>query len=147
MALYSQNDSKRPWEKELLSIEHKESDYRTPWRRDFGRIIHSHAFRRLQGKTQLFPGLESDFFRTRLSHSLEVAQFAKSLASMLNCRSDFFKETSNNINLDIVEISGLAHDLGHPPFGHNGEEVLNNLMRNDGGFEANAQTLKNRKKE
>lgn len=112
------------------------------WRRDYGRIVHSHAFRRLQGKTQLFPGLESDFFRNRLTHSIEVAQIGKSIAQILNVKEHFFHLSRNAINPDIVEIAGLAHDLGHPPFGHNGEEALNEWMGTSGGFEGNAQTIR-----
>jgi dGTPase len=116
---------------------------RSPFRRDYARLIHSSAFRRLQGKTQLFPGVESDFFRTRLAHSLEVAQIAKSIANRINEHPDYpgyFK--TNKIDLDLVEFAGLAHDLGHPPFGHLGERALHECMRKHGGFEGNAQTLR-----
>lgn len=116
-------------------------DYRTPWRRDYARLIHSAAFRRLQGKTQLFPNHESDFFRNRLTHSLEVAQIAKSIAIRLNATEPAFAG-ENNISTDIVETAALAHDLGHPPFGHNGEEALDECMADHGGFEGNAQTLR-----
>ena len=114
--------------------------YRTSWRRDYARLIHSAAFRRLQGKTQLFPNSESDFFRNRLTHSLEVAQVAKSIAVRLNHINPQFQR--QNIQTDIVETAALCHDLGHPPFGHNGEEALDKLMMEDGGFEGNAQTLR-----
>lgn len=115
--------------------------YRTPWRRDFARIIHSPSFRRLSGKTQLFPGLESDFFRNRLTHSLEVAQIAKSIAIKLNW--ELKNEGSEfQIDLDLVEASALAHDIGHPPFGHLGEHALDERMIEFGGFEGNAQTLR-----
>lgn len=113
---------------------------RSGFRRDFGRLLHSPAFRRLQGKTQLFPGHESDFYRNRLTHSLEVAQIAKGIALSINASSPLFKETP--IDLDLVEFAGLAHDLGHPPFGHNGEHALNDCMGKSGGFEGNAQTLR-----
>jgi dGTPase len=113
---------------------------RTPFRRDYGRLLHSPAFRRLQGKTQLFPGHESDFFRNRLTHSLEVAQVAKGIALMLNTTHEEFKQFP--IDLDLVEFAGLAHDLGHPPFGHNGEKALDDCMKEFGGFEGNAQTLR-----
>lgn len=116
--------------------------YRTPWRRDYARLIHCPSFRRLQGKTQVFPGNESDFYRNRLTHSLEVAQIAKSIAIRLNATCPEFKAKSNRIEPDIVEFAGLAHDLGHPPFGHNGEEALDECMRDHGGFEGNAQTLR-----
>ncbi len=114
--------------------------YRSPFRRDFARLIHSPSFRRLQGKTQVFPGEESDFFRNRLTHSLEVGQIAKSLALKINATERYFR--SNPIEVDLVELAGLAHDLGHPPFGHNGEHALDFCMRDAGGFEGNAQTFR-----
>ncbi|MDM1049361.1 deoxyguanosinetriphosphate triphosphohydrolase family protein [Sphingobacterium hotanense] len=118
-----------------------ESDYRSPVRRDYARLIHSPSFRRLQGKTQLYPGVESDFFRNRLTHSIEVAQIAKTIAMKLNFE---FEQKGFNfkINEDICEFAGLAHDLGHPPFGHQGEEALDECMMNFGGFEGNAQSLR-----
>ena len=94
----------------------------------------------MQGKTQLFPGFESDFFRNRLTHSLEVAQIAKSISLRLNGRDGFLRRYP--IDLDLIETAALAHDLGHPPFGHNGEEALDACMRCMGGFEGNAQTLR-----
>lgn len=118
-----------------------QEDYRTAWRRDYARLIHSPSFRRLQGKTQLFPGNESDFFRNRLTHSLEVAQIAKSIAIKLN--HDLAQAGEKFcIEPEIVEFAGLAHDLGHPPFGHFGEQVLDRRMLSFGGFEGNAQTLR-----
>ena len=136
MKLYSDNDCKRIQAIKSSNLECGRSDFR----RDYSRLIHSPSFRRLQGKTQLFPGIESDFFRNRLTHSLEVAQISKGIGLYLNSEMDFFKK--NNLNLDILEIAGLAHDLGHPPFGHNGERALNDLMLSSGGFEGNAQTLR-----
>ncbi|MDK1377234.1 MULTISPECIES: dGTP triphosphohydrolase [unclassified Sinorhizobium] len=132
--LYSAGDYKRPIDQP------NPEEYRDEARRDYARLLHSASFRRLQGKTQVFPGHESDFFRNRLTHSLEVAQIAKSIAIKLNSTSEHFQKTA--INLDIVEFAGLAHDLGHPPFGHNGEEALDECMRDFGGFEGNAQTLR-----
>lgn len=114
--------------------------YRSEFRRDYARLIHCPSFRRLQGKAQLFPCQENDFFRNRMSHSLEVAQIAKSIAIKFNDEHDYFK--TNNINTDLVEFAGLAHDLGHPPFGHNGESELDKQMIEYGGFEGNAQTLR-----
>lgn len=131
--IYTPTDSQRV-------IEIREMDYRSPFRRDYARLIHSPSFRRLQGKTQLYPGVESDFFRNRLTHSLEVAQIAKTIALKLNY-SDL-KDHKLAINPDICEFAGLAHDLGHPPFGHQGEEALDACMRDQGGFEGNAQTLR-----
>jgi dGTPase len=116
-------------------------DYRSEFRRDFARLIHCPAFRRLQGKMQLFSGLESDFFRNRLTHSIEVAQVAKSLTLFLN-DSPAICERKWAIDLDLVELAGMAHDIGHPPFGHTGERVLNRLMADFDGFEGNAQTLR-----
>jgi dGTPase len=117
-------------------------DYRSPFRRDYARLVHSPSFRRLQGKTQLFPGLESDFFRNRLTHSFEVAQIAKSITLFLNNSNEFLRTNEYVIDTDLVEFAGLAHDLGHPPFGHKGEKALNECMQDSGGFEGNAQTLR-----
>lgn len=114
---------------------------RTPYRRDYARLLHSPSFRRLQGKTQLFPGSESDFFRNRLTHSLEVAQIAKGIAQYLNANDSVIQQ-HGAIDVDLVEFAGLAHDLGHPPFGHNGERALDTCMKPFGGFEGNAQTLR-----
>jgi len=114
--------------------------FRSPFRRDYARIIHSPAFRRLQGKTQLFPGIDSDYFRNRLTHSLEVSQIAESIAFKLNSEHKELKESG--IDPRVVCIAGLAHDLGHPPFGHNGEKALDECMKQYGGFEGNAQTLR-----
>lgn len=116
-----------------------------PWRphvvRDYGRIIHSASFRRLQGKTQVFPGHESDFFRNRLTHSLEVAQIAEGIADRLN--EVYKKELKDReINSRLCAAAALVHDIGHPPFGHNGERALDDKMKPHGGFEGNAQTLR-----
>ena len=104
--------------------------YRTCFQRDRDRIIHSNAFRKLKYKTQVFIESESDYYRTRLTHSLEVSQIARSLCRALN------------LNEDLGEVVSLAHDLGHSPFGHNGEKSLNNCMINFGGFNHNDQTLR-----
>jgi dGTPase len=117
-------------------------DYRTPFQIDRDRIIHSSEFRRLQGKTQVFLPGEYDFYRTRLTHSIEVAQIGRSICNYLSASSkDVFSETYF-IDSDLVESACLAHDLGHPPFGHAGERTLHKLMRPYGGFEGNAQTLR-----
>jgi dGTPase len=134
--LYSSGDSKRK-----IAARNKPGDGRSPFRRDWARLIHSPCFRRLQGKTQLYPSDEGDFFRNRLTHSMEVAQIASGIAENWNAKkgSFFFK---NPIDRDLVYFAGLAHDLGHPPFGHNGERALDKLMARYGGFEGNAQTLR-----
>ena len=107
-----------------------ESPTRSPFQRDRDRIIHASAFRKLQYKTQVFVNHEGDFFRTRLTHSIEVAQIARSIARALD------------LNEDLTEALALAHDLGHPPFGHAGEEALNLAMKPFGGFDHNAQSLR-----
>ncbi|MCR5883732.1 dNTP triphosphohydrolase [Rhizobacter sp. J219] len=114
--------------------------YRTAFRKDFARLIHAPSFRRLQNKTQLYPGIESDFFRNRLTHSLEVSQVAATIAMKLNAEVPELRHAS--LDTDLVAFAGLAHDLGHPPFGHNGEHALDDLMYRYGGFEGNAQTLR-----
>ncbi|GAA5338403.1 deoxyguanosinetriphosphate triphosphohydrolase [Thermus antranikianii] len=107
-----------------------ESPYRTPFQKDRDRILHTTAFRRLEYKTQVFPNWAGDYYRTRLTHTLEVVQVARSIARALG------------LNEDLTEAIALSHDLGHPPFGHTGEKVLNELMRDHGGFEHNAQALR-----
>ena len=106
-----------------------EAPPRTPFERDRDRIIHSSAFRRLKHKTQVFVYHEGDHYRTRLTHSIEVAQIARSIARALR------------LDEDLTEALALAHDLGHTPFGHAGERELDALMRDHGGFDHNAQTL------
>lgn len=137
--LYSAGDRARPFDGKANKAA---EPYRSPWRQDYARLIHAPCFRRLQGKTQVFPGHESDFYRNRLTHSLEVAQIAKSIAIRLNATASEFAKPQNKIEPDLVEFAGLAHDLGHPPFGHNGEEALDECMRDHGGFEGNAQSLR-----
>lgn len=105
------------------------SSSRSEFQRDRDRVIHSTAFRRLEYKTQVFVNHEGDLFRTRLTHSLEVAQIARSIARNLR------------LNEDLVEAISLAHDLGHTPFGHAGQDALNGCMKNHGGFEHNLQSL------
>jgi dGTPase len=103
---------------------------RTAFARDRDRIIHSTAFRRLKGKTQVFVANEGDYFRTRLTHSLEVAQIARSIAHSLE------------LDVDLAETIALSHDLGHPPFGHAGEDELHKCMEPWGGFDHNVQTFR-----
>ena len=103
---------------------------RSVFQRDRDRIIHSAAFRRLEYKTQVFVNHEGDYYRTRLTHTLETAQITRTVARILG------------LNLDLAEAVALAHDLGHPPFGHAGEKMLNDLMRVHGGFDHNAQSLR-----
>lgn len=115
-------------------------DYRNPFQIDRDRIIHAHAFRKLQSKTQVFLSGEYDFYRTRLTHSIEVSQIGRSICHYLRTRGGVLKEDFY-IDSDLVESVCLAHDLGHPPFGHSGERTLQELMVKWGGFEGNAQTL------
>ena len=116
-------------------------EYRTVFQTDRDRIIYSSAFRRLQAKTQVFLSGEFDFYRTRLTHSLEVAQIGRSISSFLKQTSPFLNE-SFFIDPDLVEGICLTHDLGHSPFGHAGERTLHQLMKQFGGFEGNAQSLR-----
>jgi dGTPase len=108
----------------------EESFFRSSFQRDRDRIIHASAFRRLKHKTQVFIEHEGDYFRTRLTHSIEVAQVARTVAAALG------------LNVELTEAVALAHDLGHTPFGHTGEEALNRLMQPYGGFDHNAQALR-----
>src|ERR1700722_620788 len=127
---------------DLESLERREPDeYRTAFQTDRDRIIYSSAFRRLQAKTQVFLSGEFDFYRTRLTHSLEVAQIGRSISSFLRQTSPFLNE-SFFIDPDLVEGICLTHDLGHSPFGHAGERTLHQLMKPFGGFEGNAQSLR-----
>lgn len=119
----------------------RKNDYRTPFEQDRDRIIHTASFRRLQAKTQVFLSGEYDFYRTRLTHSLEVAQIGRAICTFLQRNSPFFSETFY-IDPHLVEAICLSHDLGHPPFGHAGERTLHNVMKQYGGFEGNAQTLR-----
>ncbi len=108
----------------------KKSNLRSPYQRDRDRIIHSTAFRRLKHKTQVFVNTTGDHYRTRITHSLEVSQIARTLSKVFG------------LNEDLSETLSLAHDLGHTPFGHAGEEALNECMKNSGGFDHNIQTLR-----
>jgi len=108
----------------------KESSIRSPYQRDRDRIIHSSSFRRLKHKTQVFVNTEGDHYRTRLTHSMEVSQISRTLARSLG------------LNEDLCETLSLSHDLGHTPFGHAGEEALDQCMKTHGGFDHNVQTLR-----
>ncbi|HWQ04227.1 MAG TPA: deoxyguanosinetriphosphate triphosphohydrolase [Longilinea sp.] len=107
-----------------------EPDYRTVFQRDRDRILHTTAFRRLEYKTQVFINYEGDYYRTRLTHTLEVTQIGRTIARALGA------------NEDLIETICLAHDLGHPPFGHSGEMILSRLMKDYGGFDHNKQSLR-----
>ena len=107
-----------------------ESEYRTAFQKDRDRVIHTSAFRRLEYKTQVFVNYQGDYYRTRLTHTLEVAQVAKAISRALG------------LNEDLAETIALAHDLGHPPFGHAGEEALNKLAKGAGGFDHNKQAIR-----
>lgn len=109
---------------------------------DYARVIHSASFRRLQGKTQILSLGDSDFYRTRLTHSLEVAQIAGGLARQLAKSYPGHVATRHLPDRGMIQAIGCTHDLGHPPFGHGGEVALNYCMRSDGGFEGNGQTLR-----
>lgn len=112
------------------SYPENEPEYRTAFQRDRDRILHTTAFRRLEYKTQVFITHEGDYYRTRLTHTLEVAQIGRTIARVLGA------------NEDLVEAICLAHDLGHPPFGHSGEVILNRLMKDYDGFDHNKQSLR-----
>jgi dGTPase len=111
-------------------VRESEHPYRTAFQRDRARIIHSAAFRRLDGKTQVFLNGSGDHYRTRLTHTIEVASIARTIARALS------------LNEDLAEAIALAHDLGHSPFGHSGEETLDRLMKGHGGFDHNVQSLR-----
>jgi dGTPase len=120
----------REFDESRHSIRNQRSAHRSEFQRDRDRIIHCAAFRRLEYKTQVFINHEGDHYRTRLTHSLEVAQIARSIARHFG------------LNEDLTEAIALAHDLGHTPFGHAGQDALNQCMRDHGGFEHNAQSLR-----
>lgn len=133
--VYKKINDKTPDEKD------DDDDERNPFQIQRDRILFSEPFRRLQGKMQVFPVGEYDFYRTRLTHTLEVARIARSIVNRLNKTSASLNKL-RYIDPVLVEAAAFAHDLGHPPFGHCGESMLNKLMERHGGFEGNAQTLR-----
>lgn len=131
------------WENRRFPTDKREKDVRSEWYRDYARVIHSSAFRRLQSKTQVLGLGESDFYRTRLTHSMEVAQIGVGICLHLGNEYKDNAEFKNALpSLDLMNAICLAHDIGHPPFGHGGEVALNVCMRKNGGFEGNGQTLR-----
>ena len=126
---------REPWQQQL-------EDARDAAAVDYARIIHSASFRRLQGKTQVLNLGDSDFYRTRLTHSIEVAQIAGGIARQLEKDNQAHPALSSIPDITMIQAIGATHDLGHPPFGHGGEVALNYCMRSNGGFEGNGQTLR-----
>ena len=130
------------WTARLCSqSQQREKDHRNPFQRDKARVLHSAAFRRLQAKTQVMSVGTSDFHRTRLTHSLEASQIGQGIVGQLQLKQ---AELAQFIGLDtpLIETLCLAHDIGHPPFGHGGEVALHYMMRHNGGFEGNGQTFR-----
>lgn len=128
------------WTERFLSSQGmRPGDHRSPYQRDKARILHSAAFRRLQAKTQIMSIGQNDFYRTRLTHSLEAAQIGTALVAQLRSKQALLAFLPDEA---LMESLCLAHDLGHPPFGHGGETALNQKMLNDGGFEGNGQTFR-----
>ena len=119
----------------------RDGDHRSAAQRDKARVMHSAAFRRLQAKTQIHGIGVNDFYRTRLTHSLEAAQIGAGISEQLNSK---FPTQSLMLSLDsdLIETICMAHDIGHPPFGHGGEVALNYILRENGGFEGNGQTFR-----
>ncbi|WP_438012641.1 anti-phage deoxyguanosine triphosphatase [Psychrobacter raelei] len=129
-------------EERMLKQDKRSGDVRTEYDRDEARLIHSAAFRRLQSKTQVLGLGESDFYRTRLTHSMEVAQIGRGIVQFFE-KSDKFQKYHDFLpDMALISAICLAHDIGHPPFGHGGEVALNYCMRKHGGFEGNGQTLR-----
>lgn len=128
--------------RQLEKVANRKQDHRSAYQRDRARILHSAAFRRLQCKTQVIGTGQSDFYRTRLTHSLEAAQIGSGISSQLRAK---YPELANNLfpkDDSLIEAICLAHDIGHPPFGHGGEVALHYMMRHHGGFEGNGQTFR-----
>ncbi|UTV26920.1 anti-phage deoxyguanosine triphosphatase [Photobacterium atrarenae] len=129
------------WESRISNEQKmRRNDHRSPFQRDRARILHSAAFRRLQAKTQVHGAGHHDFYRTRLTHSLEASQIGTGIVAQLKIKQPDFRGLLPSTSL--MESLCLAHDIGHPPFGHGGEVALNYMMRDHGGFEGNAQTFR-----
>ncbi len=140
--MYKYTNWHKPWQNRRLNQNPRHGDVRSPWDRDYARIIHSAAFRRLQSKTQIIDPGQSDFYRTRLTHSLEVSQVSYGILHFL---MEKYRDTPIADALPEARLLAaicLAHDLGHPPYGHGGETALNFCMRDYGGFEGNGQTIR-----
>jgi len=129
-------------ERRLKKVSKRQQDHRDPFQRDRARILHSAAFRRLQSKTQVMGSGQSDFYRTRLTHSLEAAQIGSGITAQLRCKYPDLCQALFPATDSLIEAICLAHDIGHPPFGHGGEVALHYMMRNHGGFEGNGQTFR-----
>jgi len=144
--LYNDGDRERHPEGRRFASEKTGGLGRDPFRQDVVNLSRSSEFRRLEGKTQLFPECESDLFRDRLTHTLEVAQIARDICRVVNDHEAFRVGPDDGgigqVSPDVVEFAALAHDIGHPPFGHVGEKALDKFMLQHGGFEGNAQTLR-----
>jgi dGTPase len=130
------------FERRLKKVSNRQQDHRDPFQRDRARILHSAAFRRLQSKTQVMGSGQSDFYRTRLTHSLEAAQIGSGITAQLRCKYPELCQTLFPTSDSLIEAICLAHDIGHPPFGHGGEVALHYMMRDHGGFEGNGQTFR-----
>jgi dGTPase len=129
-------------ERRLKKVSTRQQDHRDPFQRDRARILHSAAFRRLQSKTQVMGSGQSDFYRTRLTHSLEAAQIGSGITAQLRFKYPELCQVLFPATDSLIEAICLAHDIGHPPFGHGGEVALHYMMREHGGFEGNGQTFR-----
>ena len=129
-------------ERRLKKVSQRQHDHRDPFQRDRARVLHSAAFRRLQSKTQVMGSGQSDFYRTRLTHSLEAAQIGSGITAQLRCKYSELCQALFPASDSLIEAICLAHDIGHPPFGHGGEVALHYMMREHGGFEGNGQTFR-----
>lgn len=132
-----------PWlARRLERVAQRHQDHRSPFQRDRARILHSAAFRRLQSKTQVMGSGQSDFHRTRLTHSLEASQIGSGIIAQIRCKYPDKSSALLPTDDSLIESLCLAHDIGHPPFGHGGEVALHYMMRDFGGFEGNGQTFR-----